>query len=200
MLQPIYRPIIWLTISMIVGILAGEAWPGHSMWVILLVVVFGLGLVICLTQKSVALLLPLLFFGSIGYLSIQPWVAPRFPDNHVRHLVGSKARNITGTILDDPVFKNNRTRFAMTVVSILQNGKPVPTCGRLRVTVSKGPIVLSKGDSISFIGRIRSFRNFNNPGGFDYERHMAFQHIWASTYVGAQPLSIQSKGKVAEER
>ena len=194
---PIYRPIIWLTISMIVGIIAGEACPGYGRWVLAPAVAVGVALVISLKRKVPALLLPLLFFSSIGYLSIQPWVEPRFPDHHIRHLVDSKACKITGTILDEPVYNRNRTRFVMEVVSIVQDGNPVPACGRLRVTVSKGPVSLSRGDNVSFFGRLRSIRNFNNPGGFDYERYMAFQRIWARSYAAAEKLSIQSRGKAS---
>ena len=91
------------------------------------------------------LLLPLFLFSSIGYLSIQPWVAPRFPDHHIRHLVDSETCNITGTILEEPVYIRNRTRFVMETVSIRQDGNSVPACGRLRVTVSNGPSSLVKG-------------------------------------------------------
>jgi len=195
---PIYRPVIWLTISMIVGILGGEACPGYGPWVLTLTAALVVALVVCLRRKMTALFLPLLFFGSIGYLSIQPWVAPRFPDHHIRYFVDSKICKITGTILDKPVSKRNRTRFVMEVVSIVQDGNPAPVCGRLRVTVSKEPISLSKGDSVSFFGRIRAIRNFNNPGGFDYERYMAFQHIWARSYVVAEKLSVQSRGKASK--
>jgi competence protein ComEC len=198
MFRPIYRPIIWLTISMIVGILAGEAYPGYGPWIFVPVVAVGVVLVICLKRKSPALLPALFFFSSIGYLSIQPWVAPRFPDHHIRHLVDSEACQITGTILDEPVYNRNRTRFVMGAVSIMQDGNPAPACGRLRVTVSNGLICLSKGDSVSFLARLRSIRNFNNPGSFDYERHMAFQHIWARSYVAAEKLSVRPRDKLSD--
>jgi len=197
MFIPIYRPIIWLTVSMIIGILGGEAWPGYGTWVLTLSLILVVSLVLCLKRKVPALLLPLLLFSSIGYLSIQPWVAPRFPDHHIRHFVDSKTCKISGIILDEPVYRHNRTRFVMETVSIVQDGNPVPTCGRLRVTVSNGAITLSKGDSVSFFGRIRAIRNFNNPGGFDYERYMAFQHVWARSYVVAEKLSVHSRGKVS---
>ncbi|MDX2445598.1 MAG: DNA internalization-related competence protein ComEC/Rec2 [Desulfobacterales bacterium] len=194
---PIYRPIIWLTISMIIGILGGEACPGYGPWVLMLAVLLVVVLVVWLKRKAMAMFLPLLFFSSIGYLSIQPWVAPRFPDHHIRHFVDSKTCKISGTVLDEPVYKRNRTRFVMETISIVQDGNPAPACGRLRVTVSNGPISLSKGDSVSFFGRIRAIRNFNNPGGFNYERYMAFQNIWARSYVVAKKLSIQPRGKTS---
>ena len=192
MFQPIYRPIIWLTIAMIFGILAGEAFPGYDKWIFMLAMAVVLVLVIGLKRKLSVCLLPLLLFGSIGYLSIQPWVAPRFPEHHIRHFVDSKTCKITGIVLDEPVSDPNRTRFVMEAGAIVRNGKPVPVCGRVRVTVSNGPIALVKGDSISFFGRIRSIRNFNNPGSFDYERYMAFQHIWVRSYVVAEKLSVRS--------
>lgn len=195
MLYPIYRPIIWLTISMIVGTLAGEAFPGHGPWVLTLAVVSGVALVICLKRKMPVLVPPLLLFGCIGYLSIQPWAAPNFPDHHIRHFIDSKACKIEGIVLEEPVYDPNRTRFVMEAVSLLQDGDSVRVCGRVRVTVSNGPISLSTGDRISFFGRIRAIRNFNNPGGFDYERMMAFQNIWARSYVSAEKLSVQSKEK-----
>ena len=191
--KPIYRPIIWLSISMIVGILAGEAYPGHGLWVLVLAAVTLVFLVVYLTREMLVLLLPLFLFSSIGYLSIQPWVAPRFPDHHVRRLVDLETCNISGTILEEPVHIRNRTRFIMETVSIRQGGISVPACGRLRVTVSNDLIPLSRGDSISFFSRIRSIRNFNNPGGFDYERHMAYQNIWARSYVAAEKISVQSR-------
>lgn len=193
MFYPIYRPIIWLTISMIVGIVAGGAFPGYNQWFLLMAMAVGLVLVICLKRKIPVLLLPLFFFANIGYLSIQPWVAPRFPDHHIRYFVDSKTCKITGIILTEPVYKRNRTRFVIEAVSIVQGGNSVPTCGRVRLTVSNGPISLSKGDSISFFGRLRSIRNFNNPGSFDYERYMAYQNIWARSYVAAEKLSVQSR-------
>ena len=195
MFYPIYRPIIWLTISMIVGILVGEACPGYGPWVLTLAGVSVAALMVCLKRKLPVLLLPLILFSSIGYLSIQPWVSPTFPDHHIRHFVDSKTCKISGIILDKPFFNRNRTRFVMAAVSIVQDGNPVSVCGRVRVTVANGPISLSKGDHVSFFGRLRSIRNFNNPGGFDYERYMAFQNIWARSYVVADKLSIQSKDK-----
>ncbi len=194
MYYPIYRPVIWLTISMIIGILAGEAFPAYDPWVLLVTMAVGLALVFCVKRKISVLLLPLFFFANIGYLSIQPWVAPRFPDHHIRHFVDSRACKINGIILADPVYTHNRTRFVMEVVSIVRGGNSVPTCGQVRVTVSNGPIALSRGDSISFFGRIRSIRNFNNPGSFDYERYMAYQNIWARSWVAAEKLSVQPRG------
>lgn len=180
---------------MIVGILGGEACPGYGPWVLALAGVSVVALMICLKRKVPALLLPLVLFSSIGYLSIQPWVSPTFPDHHIRHFVDSKTCKISGTILDEPFFIRNRTRFVMETVSVVQDGNPVSVCGRVRVTVANGPISLSKGDRVSFFGRLRSIRNFNNPGGFDYERYMAFKNIWARSYVVADKLSIQSKEK-----
>jgi competence protein ComEC len=46
------------------------------------------------------------------------------------------------------------------------------------------------GDRIVFFGRIKSIRNFNNPGGFDYKRYMALRKVYGTSYVSAQKLAL----------
>jgi len=65
--------------------------------------------------------------------------------------------------------------------------------GRIRLNVSGDAPNLSTGDRIVFLARIRSIRNFSNPGGFDYQRHMAFKKVWGSAYVPAQKLTLIEK-------
>ena len=54
---------------------------------------------------------------------------------------------------------------------------------------------LAIGDTISFKGRIKAIRNFNNPGGFDYRRYMAFKGIFAKSYIRKGSLEIIEKHK-----
>ncbi|WP_422699197.1 DUF4131 domain-containing protein, partial [Desulfosarcina cetonica] len=39
-----------------------------------------------------------------------------------------------------------------------------------------------------FPAKLRAFRNFRNPGGFDYRRYMAFEGIHGSAWVPADKL------------
>jgi competence protein ComEC len=197
MTLPIYRPIIPLTVTMIIGILVGEAYPGQGKWVFLLTISSGAALLFFMIRKKAALGLPLLFICSLGYLSIQPWVAPQFPDDHVRHHIDAPAGQIAGYVLSTPVYRNNRTRLVMEMETISTGDQQAKVRGRVRLTIAGAPVFLSKGDRISYFGRIRSIRNFNNPGGFDYERYMAFQKIWSRSYVKVENLSMRTIGKTS---
>jgi len=46
------------------------------------------------------------------------------------------------------------------------------------------------GDRIVFSGRMKSIKNFNNPGGFDYKRYMAFRKVFGTAYVSTQKLTL----------
>jgi competence protein ComEC len=56
-----------------------------------------------------------------------------------------------------------------------------------------GEANLEPGDRVTFWASIRPFRNFQNPGGFDYRRHMAFAGIHGSAWVQAEKLQLSGK-------
>jgi len=198
--KTIHRPLIPLTVALILGILAGEAYPGYGVWMLLLTVSLGLILLGFLIRKKLVLVLPLLFFGCLGYLTIQPWVAPRFPSDHVWRYIDFPASQIQGEVVSPPVYRHKRTRLELAIQSLTMADQYKPLQGRVRLTIAGDPLALSKGDRISYMGRIRSIRNFNNPGGFDYERHMAFQRIWARSYVKSDQLRIHPQSTISKAK
>ena len=188
--MPIFRPVIPLVLALSAGIWAGEKFPGHSIWLCIPAMVSAAELIVSLIKRKMLLVAPLLLFGCAGYLSIQPWVSPQFPDNHVIHFTDDRPYKLTGMIQDTPVTRQHRTRFILRLASIMKDGRPLPVCGRIRVTVSGDCGALSKGDSITFYSKIRSIRNFNNPGAFDYRRAMAFKKVWGRAYTDWDRIAI----------
>jgi competence protein ComEC len=140
-------------------------------------------------QKQ-ALVLPILLFISLGYLSIQPWVSPRLPANHILRFSDDHRRDITGQVVNIPRRFNNRTRFYLQVASIEGDGRKALVCGKLRVTAFGDLPALARGDRVQFNGRIRPLTNFKNPGGFDYKQYMAFKGIRATAYVNRDELVV----------
>ena len=133
---------------------------------------------------------PLLFFIALGYLAIQPWIVPRFPANHIIHTVDSGKWQISGVIDQNPIKDKRRQRLILDTLTLGRDNVYSVVTGKLRVTVyDQGP-ELSRGDQISFRGNIRSFRNFKNPGGFDYRRYMAFKGVWGSSSTQGQRIVL----------
>ncbi len=46
------------------------------------------------------------------------------------------------------------------------------------------------GDEIQFTGRIKSIHNFNNPGGFDYQRYMKLKSVFGSAWAKMDKVKI----------
>ncbi len=187
------RPLIPLALSFMVGIVGALFLTGLEPAVLVgLAAAFGFT-VFCLIRRRNQRLSPLLIFLFLGYLSMHPWIAPRFPPHHIIHFTGLQKWHITGTVVSRPVLRNNRLNFLMTVERIEAAGISRSVTGRIRVTAIGTGCGFSHGDRISFESRIREPRNFSNPGGFDYKRHLAFQEVWATAYSPLESVTILSE-------
>jgi len=160
---------------------------------IIVVFVCAAALFFFILKNRTSKLFPLVLFIALGYLSIQPWVAPTFPPNHVIHFMDAHPWKITGVIVTSDARQLNRQKCILRTEFLEGKSKPFPVKGKIRLTVSGDAPHLSTGDRIVFLGRIRSIRNFNNPGGFDYQRYMAFKKVWGSAYVSAHKLTLIEK-------
>lgn len=187
------RPVIPLTIALMAGIICGRYFPSLGLWAVVLAAAVFLWLVFgCRFQKAVRLT-PLLLFAALGYLSILPWVAPKLPANHISRFADNRKWLITGQIIEPPAPRSRAVRFVMDIRLIKradqQDVKPCVACGKLRLTLTDSFEPLSIGDTLTVLSKIRLTRSFANPGGFDYQRHMAYQKIWATAYVSAKNVS-----------
>lgn len=192
-----FRPVVPLLVFLMIGIWTGCHFPGHwiPFWGF---AVFGSGVLLFqIIRKKQGRIAPLLFFFTLGYLSIQPWISPRFPPNHIVHFKDASVYKIKGTVAGKPIKEKTRIRFILTATVITNKEKFVPVTGRISVSVYGKDPELSSGDTISFRSKIRAFRNFNNPGNFDYTRYMAFRNIWGTAYTSGMRLTVLHKGKTS---
>ena len=181
-----FRPALAFLIPLILGIAAGTWFSGHILLPVAAILASSAYLIHSATLKRTLLTTPLIFFLSLGYISVQPWTSPSIPDRHISNYAEPFRWEITGTVSNDPmVIQNNRVRFVMEVESLQKEQEnPFPAVGRLRVTCMElSSPEFQPGDRIRFPGKIRPVRNFNNPGGFDYERFMSFKTIHNTTWV-----------------
>lgn len=188
-----YRPVIPLLIVLIAGITSGAWFPGHAFWAAL-AIVLGVVLILgAIIKQKTAFCSPLVLFAAVGYLSIQPGLAPEFPPQHVIHFLDTRAWEIVGRIDNISSKAGDRLRLILQTETLRGQRKSLPVIGKIRVTVSSPPPGLAAGDRIAFYGRIRSIRNFNNSGRFDYQRYMAFQKVWGTAYVAGNKLVVLAK-------
>jgi competence protein ComEC len=79
---------------------------------------------------------------------------------------------ILGTVLAPPFEGEERARIAVRVEEILESGSEKGRGEKIMVTVFNPAGEYYPGERILFPARLRPFRNFNNPGRYDYERAM----------------------------
>ena len=188
-----YRPIIPLTLAMIFGIVAGEAYPGCRVTAWCAATLCMTLLVFFIYRRKVGAITPLILFAALGYLLIQPWTAPRFPPQHIRYLATGDKALVTGVVVTSPMVTGFRQSFIIETEAIGKNEFGTKTTGRLRVSLSGKEPVLGVGDRISFVGRIRPVRSFQNPGGFDYNRYMAFKGVWATASGQGETIRVLAR-------
>ncbi len=146
-------------------------------------------ILISILKKKRAFILPLILFFSLGYISILHYTAPEIPQNHVSRFLDQGKYLIIGSI-DQKTIKNKRLRLVINVESLEKNGSLFLVTGKIRLTVGAKFPAVNKGDRISFYSKIRSIRNFKNPGGFDYKRFMVFRGIWGTSYSKGEKIVV----------
>lgn len=129
-------------------------------------------------------------FLALGYLSVEPWTAPRFPARHIIGHADTRACRVTGLVDSSPLESAHRVRFVLKSQFLERGMETHPVSGKIRVTMpSQGP-GLRFGDAVCLTGRIAPIRSFRNPGGFDYRKYMAYQGIWVSMYVSPEDVCL----------
>ncbi len=191
------RPMVILSFSLAFGIISGNLFPGHRGLSWLVMVICLLPVIRRVLYKKAAFFSLVILFFAYGHLSLQPYVSPEFPPNHVIHYADGHKWIITGRIAEKPIKDEDRLKFVLHVEKL---GKRTPVTGDIRVTLGEQPSEeLSAGDKVSFVSRIKRIRNFGNPGSFDYEGYMAFRKLWATASVyGALTglFEVLERGKI----
>ena len=192
-----FRPIIPLLLAMMAGIITGSRIPGNAKWVYGICAICAARIIVSIRKNTSTFSTPLILFASLGYLLLQPWVSPSFPPHHIIHFLDKQAWEITGTIKSPPFRDAKRTRFILEAERLewKQRSYPSigPTTGRIQVAVYGKCPELRMGGKIRFVSKIRSFRNFGNPGAFNYRQYMTFKRVWGAAYTSGKRLLVLEK-------
>jgi competence protein ComEC len=186
--QTIHRPMVPLAGGLMIGCAVGVWFPGHWLFTVLTAAV-GLAVVIAdVKTDRHQLAAPLAFIAVLGYLSVQPWMAPPLKTGHPARFVDQGPVLIVGRVVDAPRTPVGRQKLYLDLIDPGQQPAAGPTHGRIRLTVQGMTPRLDRGDLIRFTARLRSPRNFGNPGGFDYRRYLLLRGVQATAWVAAEKL------------
>ncbi|MEW5909209.1 MAG: DNA internalization-related competence protein ComEC/Rec2 [Thermodesulfobacteriota bacterium] len=201
------RPVIPILLALILGIFIGDRYPGYrEMGAAAGLFACG-GILIFILSEKVSLFFPILCLTSLGYLSIQPWSSPQFHPEHIIHRADSTLYSILGVVEREP--EEFGDQGAVLIINSIclrpesDDRRPYESVrGKIRVALRRdkgGSPTAHAGDTVLISARIRIPKNFNNPGGFDYTRYLAFEGIWAVTYISSKHLSVLAESSKNEK-
>jgi competence protein ComEC len=184
------RPVVPALLGLMAGIWIGERLPHGVVWAWgALGAALVLAAIGALRRHRVPLAAPL-FFTALGYLLIHPWVAPDLPPHHVSRFSGPVKWRITGIVDAAPVITEHRMKFLLRAESLCDGAGSTAVSGKIQVTVAGTAVALAAGDRVMLQSRLRPFRNFNNPGGFDYRRYMAFAGVRVRAFCSGGEVTV----------
>lgn len=137
-------------------------------------------------RRFAGLLVCLLLSFYLSNQALQGVLAPPFPPEHLRHLALPQNVRIEGWLYREPERLLHRTRLYLDVSQYWPqetDEKAVPATGRVLVTVRYVTQAWRYGDVVRLPVRLRTPRNFQTPGSFDYEGYLARRAIYITAFV-----------------
>jgi len=183
------HPLPLLLFATIAGIICGYhiALPYWTLYAILgsAIAAFLAALIAKQTAATLICTLPIVFALSLFNVSEQLYRLP--PTSHIVNFANKTNKDklpIIGSIAKVPDFSQNRTSIVVQAHYLLDNngaiskhGNPRPVTGNILISVS-GRVDLAYNDLVKINSRLRKPHNFQNFGGFDYERYLRLDGIF----------------------
>ncbi|NLX50832.1 MAG: DNA internalization-related competence protein ComEC/Rec2 [Deltaproteobacteria bacterium] len=185
------RPLLYPLIAIVAGILAGDNVAAALPFVLAAAAAVLSLLLLCLRRGNnrLSFVFILIFLLIVGFFSIQKQSFEATGDRHILHHAGRGRLCVEGAVLSIEELPPFRAALVVNCRRLLTDGTYFPVTGNVRLIV---PLETDyrHGDFIRFSGEIRKIRGFQNPGSFNYERHLHRRGISASVFVADRAGSV----------
>ena len=133
------------------------------------------------------------FFFLMGAALIHCVTFPSHDPSHIINHADKGKLRVWGRVITLFPEQGNTQRVILATTAVgITPCDSIPTTGCIKLTVRDGEFPLEYGDHLVVRGRIRPFRNFANPGGFDYVSFMKNKGLHASIYARGQDVLLES--------
>jgi competence protein ComEC len=119
----------------------------------------------------------LVLFFLLGIVSIHLYLDPKHPASHISHFIGSNQITLEGILDRPPQTSQGRTQLLIQSEKIILPNRIIPVEGHFLLFMKEDHVPFRLGDRLRLLCRLYSPHGFRNPGGFSYERHLAFERI-----------------------
>jgi len=179
------RPLAAPTLTLMAGIACSSAYEVATaplLTALLAACLFLLVGIIRRSSKAASFFLCVAFF-ILGWIQMNLYLYREPTGDHIVNLLKSDPVTITGLIGEAPQHFPEKTDLIVMALKMTdETGTEHPCRGKVLLSY-QGRRTFAYGDAISARTRLRRVRNFHNPGGFDYERHLKFQGILVRGFI-----------------
>ena len=185
-MNQIFRlPLIPIFVVYILGIYVGhfELSPLSQPYIPFLILLGFWALILVLRKTRIGSWIAFSIFFLLGIFSIQTYLHPPHTSSHISHFIDLERISMEGIIDRAPEHSRERTQLLIRSQKVILSNRHIPVDGFVLVFLKKEDRSLQVGDRLRFLCRLYSPRGFHNPGGFSYERHLAFERIHAIGFL-----------------
>ncbi len=177
-------PLVPLLAAMMAGIVIGNYIHIPDIFLMLCLTVALLLLLLMRLKNWKVLTIGFLMLSVfiIGILNINLYLYKDQKPDHISHYITGETFVVEGVICENPEISPDKTEITVSTAGIIRDNKIIPVQGLILVSIAN-PQPLKYGDYVRFKSRLGSPHNFNNPGGFDYVKHLQYRGVVVRGFI-----------------
>jgi competence protein ComEC len=168
------RPLLPILLVYAAGITAGVASPPPGFRLIFAFAVSFILQVVStfLHRKVIALVSLLVSLFLLSWLSVAVDRHAIPESNDISRFASDEILDLEGLIVETPRVFPERAELTVKTTKIFEGMKILPIQGKILLSVKHYTSLPEYGSIVRFKTKLKTPRNFNNPGGFDYKRYL----------------------------
>jgi competence protein ComEC len=178
------RPLIYILITLIAGIIAGS-YLKACYYPLLSVIVVNLFLLLITIRHKwpiTGLLLIISFTFLLGVFNIQKHIYFIEDNQNICRYIDRGKVTMEGIVTESPLAYPDRDVLMIHCLRIIEDKSYIPVSGNIRLVIPSD-LNFQYSDFIRFHSTLKKIQNFQNPGNFNYERILNIQGIYASGFI-----------------
>ena len=182
------RPLITSAIVYLTGLILGGALDYFPLTVSAIVLMVGWAVVRVCRRRFVSVFVLMLMISLVIFGWVRMQMTQSAPSAGDLGTFNTRGPVLIEGVIDEPLRRDrDRSTMFLKVHSVTINGldesRTHPVEGRLRVTLRGIALMAQYGDVVRIRAKLRSVSGMQNPGGFDYAKHLQRQGIRAVTSI-----------------
>ncbi|HEX7415594.1 MAG TPA: DNA internalization-related competence protein ComEC/Rec2 [Smithellaceae bacterium] len=178
------RPLIYPLIAFIAGIIASSyfAVPSYLLFAGIPLIIFFLILTSRKKWSFASFILVIIFSFFLGSFAIQKHQYLVRAEKHISKYINAGKLTLEGLVIENPISYTDKNVLIVRCLRQIKDKSYEPVSGDIRLVIPSD-LNFQYGDFIRFHSALKKIQSFQNPGGFDYERYMNLQGIYATGFI-----------------